>query len=36
MQVFTREQLIEHILGVDYEGFDRTIDVHIKKYKKEN
>ena len=34
MQVFTREQLIEHILGVDYEGFDRTIDVHIKNLRK--
>jgi len=34
LQVFTREQLIEHILGIDYEGFDRTIDVHIKNLRK--
>ncbi len=23
-------QLIEKVLGYDFEGFDRTIDVHIK------
>ena len=28
-RVFTRAQLIEKALGYDYEGFDRTIDVHI-------
>ncbi|MEE8413084.1 MAG: response regulator transcription factor [Dehalococcoidales bacterium] len=28
-RVFTREQLIEQAIGYDFEGFDRTIDVHI-------
>ena len=30
-RVFTREQLIECALGGLYEGYDRTIDSHIKK-----
>lgn len=30
-QIFTREQLIEKIWGLDYDGFDRTVDVHIKR-----
>lgn len=30
-QVFTREHLIEKIWGFDYEGDERTIDVHIKR-----
>lgn len=30
-QVFTRSQLIEKIWGLDYEGDDRTVDVHIKR-----
>lgn len=29
-QVFSRDQLIQLALGYDYEGFDRTIDTHIK------
>lgn len=29
-QVLSREQLIEVSFGYDYEGFDRTIDTHIK------
>lgn len=29
-QVFTREQLIEIAFGYDYDGYDRTIDTHIK------
>ncbi len=29
-QVFSREQLVERAFGLDYEGFDRTIDSHIK------
>ncbi len=29
-QVLSREQLIESSFGNDYEGFDRTIDTHIK------
>jgi len=28
-RVFSRAQLIEKALGFDFEGFDRTIDVHI-------
>jgi two-component system, OmpR family, response regulator len=30
-QVFSREHLIEKIWGIDYEGDDRTVDVHIKR-----
>lgn len=30
-QILTREQLIEKIWGMDYDGFDRTVDVHIKR-----
>ncbi|MFC0560214.1 response regulator transcription factor [Halalkalibacter alkalisediminis] len=30
-QVFTRQQLLEKIWGMDYEGDPRTIDVHIKR-----
>jgi DNA-binding response OmpR family regulator len=29
-RVFSREELISHVLGEDFEGFDRTIDSHIK------
>jgi DNA-binding response OmpR family regulator len=29
-QVFTRDRLVEKAFGYDYEGFDRTIDTHIK------
>ncbi|HEY91704.1 MAG TPA: response regulator transcription factor [Dehalococcoidia bacterium] len=29
-RVFSRAQLIEKALGHDFEGFDRTIDVHIR------
>jgi len=28
-QVLSREQLIEKVLGSDFDGFDRTVDVHI-------
>ncbi|MDO4343618.1 MAG: response regulator transcription factor [Eubacteriales bacterium] len=30
-QVFTREQLLDHIWGYDYIGDSRTVDVHIKR-----
>ncbi|EGQ4142615.1 response regulator transcription factor [Staphylococcus pseudintermedius] len=30
-QAFPREQLIEKIWGIDYEGDERTVDVHIKR-----
>jgi DNA-binding response OmpR family regulator len=29
-RVFTRLQLLEHALGTDYPGYERTIDAHIK------
>ncbi|KPU27299.1 transcriptional regulator [Caloranaerobacter sp. TR13] len=29
-KVFTREELIDKVLGYDYDGYDRTIDAHIK------
>jgi two-component system alkaline phosphatase synthesis response regulator PhoP len=28
-RVFSRTQLVEKVLGYDFDGFDRTIDVHI-------
>lgn len=28
-RVFTRPQLIEKVFGYDFDGFDRTVDVHI-------
>lgn len=30
-QIFDREQIIEQIWGPDYQGTDRTVDVHIKR-----
>ena len=30
-QVFTREQLLDHIWGYEYIGYTRTVDVHIKR-----
>ncbi|MFC5402688.1 response regulator transcription factor [Cohnella soli] len=30
-QLFTRDHLIREIWGVDYEGDERTVDVHIKR-----
>ena len=33
-RVFSRAQLIEQALGLDFEGFDRTIDVHILKLRR--
>ena len=29
-QTFTRAQLLDRLHGVAYEGFDRSIDAHIK------
>lgn len=29
-RVFTRQELLDRVFGHDYEGFDRTIDVHVK------
>ncbi|ENJ9655220.1 response regulator transcription factor [Clostridium botulinum] len=33
-KVLSREQLIDKIFGIDFEGYDRTIDVHIKNIRK--
>ncbi|OON93010.1 MAG: DNA-binding response regulator [Candidatus Epulonipiscioides saccharophilum] len=33
-RVFSREQLINAVMGIDFDGFDRTIDVHIKNIRK--
>ncbi len=33
-RVFTREQLLERLQGNDYEGVERTIDVHIRNIRK--
>lgn len=33
-KVLSREQLIDKVLGSDFEGYDRTIDVHIKNIRK--
>lgn len=30
-RIFTRAELIESIWGIDYEGDERTVDVHIKR-----
>ncbi len=34
VRVFTREELVTLILGHDYEGYNRTIDTHIKTLRK--
>ena len=33
-KVLSREQLIENAFGIDFDGYDRTIDVHIKNIRK--
>jgi two-component system response regulator VicR len=33
-QIFTREQLIEHVWGLDYDGSDRAVDLAIKRIRK--
>src|SRR5699024_7246900 len=33
-QVFSRDALIEKIWGFDYEGDERTVDVHVKRLRK--
>jgi DNA-binding response OmpR family regulator len=33
-KVFTREAIIERVFGIDFEGSDRIIDVHIKNIRK--
>ncbi|MFJ5716233.1 response regulator transcription factor [Neobacillus sp. NPDC093127] len=34
-KIFTRDQLIERIWGLDYEGDERTVDSHIKKLRRQ-
>ncbi|MFQ6102228.1 MAG: response regulator [Anaerolineae bacterium] len=33
-RVFTRLELLDRVLGYDFEGFERTIDVHVKNLRK--
>ena len=33
-KVLSREQLIDRVFGMDFDGYDRTIDVHIKNIRK--
>lgn len=33
-KVLSREQLIDKVFGLDFNGYDRTIDVHIKNIRK--
>lgn len=33
-KVFTREAIIERIFGMDFEGSDRSVDVHVKNLRK--
>ena len=28
-RAFTRDQIINRVFGYDFEGFDRTVDVHV-------
>lgn len=34
-QVISREQILDHVWGEEYYGYDRTVDTHIKKLRKE-
>ena len=33
-QVLSRDQILDHVWGADYDGFDRAVDTHIKKLRK--
>lgn len=33
-KIFTRENLIELVFGLDFSGYDRVIDTHIKNLRK--
>ncbi len=33
-QILSRDQLMDKVFGLDYQGFDRTIDVHVKNLRK--
>ena len=32
--ILTRDQILDNVWGADYEGYDRTVDTHIKKLRK--
>ena len=32
--VLTRDQILDNVWGTDFEGYDRTVDTHIKKLRK--
>ena len=33
-RVFSRNELLNHVQGYDFEGYDRTIDTHVKNLRK--
>jgi DNA-binding response OmpR family regulator len=33
-QIFTREQLLDQVWGMDYDGSDRAVDLAIKRIRK--
>ncbi len=33
-KVYTRESIIERVFGIDFDGSDRIVDVHIKNLRK--
>jgi DNA-binding response OmpR family regulator len=33
-RVYSRFELINHVQGYDYEGYERTIDAHVKNLRK--
>jgi DNA-binding response OmpR family regulator len=33
-RVFSREELLERAFGFDYQGFERTVDVHVMNLRK--
>ena len=33
-RVFSRLELVKRVFGMDYEGFERTVDVHIMNLRK--
>ena len=33
-QVITRQQILDRVWGMEYFGYDRTVDTHIKKLRK--
>lgn len=33
-RAFSRLELVQRVFGLDYEGFERTVDVHMMKLRK--